>query len=56
MSDDEQLRLTDLYPCPACGGRGYREYGESGSAFVKCRVCDGSGSVGYDPDDESIGF
>lgn len=44
-----QLNLESLHGCPRCAGLGVR-HGQI------CRVCEGAGTVPYDPADLSIPF
>lgn len=51
---DEQLDILELWPCPACHGTGLRGLVPEDTA--RCRVCEGAGTVNYDPADISIPF
>lgn len=50
-----QLAIDELYPCPACKGTGERPNLETGGVRP-CRVCEGCGTVPYDPDDNEIPY
>lgn len=52
---DDQLAIDQLHACPACGGAGQTTSHETGGRQL-CRVCEGTGTVPYDPDDTSIPF
>jgi DnaJ-class molecular chaperone len=52
VTEPTTLSLFDHHQCPQCDGTGQKPNQETGSPDV-CRVCQGTGLVGYDATDTS---
>lgn len=52
---DQQLELDQLHLCPRCDGTGAVDDPETGGTRV-CGVCQGAGTVPYDPADQAIPY
>jgi DnaJ-class molecular chaperone len=50
-----QTSLDQLHPCIYCSATGKVRDRETDEERT-CRVCDGTGSVNYDPEDETFGY
>ena len=50
-----QLALDQLHICPSCNGTGQRKDREH-DGTRPCPVCEGAGTVDYDPDDTTIPY
>jgi DnaJ-class molecular chaperone len=55
MTAPAQLTLDKLWPCPACKGTGIKQQPvripDGWMVQNTCRVCNGAGTVTYDPND-----
>lgn len=65
MSEPAQMSFDEVHACPICLGKGWNPGNTSGQEGnvtvvgigpVLCRVCRGTGSVNYDPEDKTIPY